>query len=160
MIEIEKKFLLNQMPDLSQLEFNEIEQGYLSFMPEIRIRKKGQKCYITEKSEGTQIRKEIEREIDFITYQILLSLVKGRVIKKTRFKIALNEGIIAEIDIYHESLDGLVTVETEFSSEEQANNFVAPNWFGKDITEDLRYKNKNLAQLNNNELLILKGKCK
>ena len=38
-----------------------------------------------------------------------------------------------------------MVVEVEFNSLEDANNFEVPNWFGKEITEDLRYKNDNLA---------------
>lgn len=58
------------------------------------------------------------------------------------------------MDIYNDDLDGLVTVETEFSSEEQAEAFVKPSWFGDDITEDKRYKNKNLARLTDIDSLI------
>ena len=153
MFEIERKFLLKELPDLSKLPFDEIEQGYLSFAPEIRIRKKEEKYFITKKSEGTKIREEIEISIDHITFEILSSLVQKNLVKKTRYKITLDNGIIAELDIYHEQLEGLVVVETEFPSNEEAEKFVAPTWFGKDITEDKRYKNKNLAQIDNIELL-------
>ena len=147
MLEIEKKYLLNDIPNLSQIPYDEIEQGYLSFTPEIRIRKKGNKYYITKKGEGTEAREEIETEIDSITYNILSSLVNGRVIKKTRYRISLNYSLIAELDIYHEDLEGLVTFETEFPNEIEAKNFIAPVWFGEEITEDKRFKNKNLARM-------------
>ena len=156
MLEIEKKFLLKDIPDLSNYPFNDIEQGYLSFNPEIRIRKKGEKFFITQKSDGTQIRTEIETEINEVTYEILSTLLLGRLIKKTRFNIPLQEEIIAELDIYHDELEGLITVETEFTSEEQANGFLPPEWFGEDITKDKRYKNKNLARLENVEILLPK----
>ena len=156
MLEIEKKFLLKDILDLSNYPFNDIEQGYLSFNPEIRIRKKGEKFFITQKGDGTQIRTEIETEINEVTYEILSTLLLGRLIKKTRFNIPLQEEIIAELDIYHDELEGLITVETEFTSEEQANGFLPPEWFGEDITKDKRYKNKNLARLENVEILLPK----
>ena len=53
---------------------------------------------------------------------------------------------MAELDVYHGELTGLVTVEVEFSSLEEAESFSPPAWFGEDITEDKRYKNKNLAR--------------
>lgn len=154
MLEIERKFLLKELPDLSSFSFDEIEQGYLSFTPEIRIRRKGEKYFITEKGDGTQTREELETEIDYVTYKILSNLVKGSIIKKTRYKITLDDELTAELDVYHELLDSLFTVEVEFRSEEQANSFIAPNWFGNDITKDKRYKNKNLAQIDGIEFLL------
>lgn len=142
MLEIEKKFLVNEMPNLFDYPFDEIEQGYLSFTPEIRIRKKGEKCYITEKGEGTQTRLEVETEINNITYSILSHLVKGKTIRKTRYIIPLEKDLIAELDIYHDDLEGFSTVEIEFGSEKQAQEFLKPEWFGEDITEDTRYKTK------------------
>lgn len=146
MIEIERKFLLNDIPDLSGYSSDEIEQAYLSFEPEIRIRKKGSKFFITMKGEGSLSRTEVEKEIDSTIYEILINLLQGRLIKKTRCKIGLKDGLVAELDVYHEKLEGLYTVETEFRSEEQASLFELPVWFGKEITEDKRYKNKNLAR--------------
>lgn len=49
MLEIERKFLVNEMPDLSQIASDEIVQGYLSFNPEIRIRIKGQNIILPKK---------------------------------------------------------------------------------------------------------------
>jgi CYTH domain-containing protein len=34
----------------------------------------------------------------------------------------------------------------EFGDEIQAKAFVPPQWFGADVTEDGRYKNKSLAE--------------
>lgn len=82
MLEIEKKFLIDEIPDLSSASFDEIEQGYLSFVPEIRIRRKGEKFYITKKGEGTQTRTQEEEEINESVYKILSNLIQGRVIKK------------------------------------------------------------------------------
>ncbi len=157
MLEIEKKYLVNELPDLSDYPFDEIEQGYLSFIPEIRIRRKGKNCYITKKGEGTQTREELETEINTTAYDILSSLVQGRVIRKTRYKIPLEDNLTAELDIYHDDLDGLLTVETEFKSEEQAQEFVSPDWFGKEVTEDKKYKNKNLARIEELSLLLSKS---
>ena len=157
MLEIERKFLLSSIPDLSNFKFSEIEQGYISFVPEIRVRNKDENYYITSKSDGTKVRKEIETEINELTYLILTNLIKGRLIKKTRYKIPLYNNLIAELDIYHDELDGLATVEVEFNSEDEANNFLIPSWFGKDVTSDKRYKNKNLAQMEN--VSILKNEC-
>jgi len=39
-----------------------------------------------------------------------------------------------------------MTTEVEFSSVAQAEAFVPPAWFGKEITEDIRYKNTHLSK--------------
>jgi CYTH domain-containing protein len=148
-VEIEKKYLIAHMPDLTGCKFSDIIQGYISYSPEIRVRKKGELFFLTKKSDGTITRVETETEINNVTFEILQAMLHGNLIEKTRYEIPLEDGNIAELDIYHSPLDGLTTVEVEFISEEQANTFLPPDWFGNDVTDDIRYKNKNLAQCNN-----------
>lgn len=154
-MEIERKFLVASLPDLNNVIFNELKQAYLSFEPEVRIRSLDDSLfYLAEKSTGNLSRSEIEPQIDSVTFQILTSLVQGRIISKTRYYISLNNYLIAELDIYHGELEGLITVETEFKSEREANEFIVPNWYGKEITYDKRYKNKNLARCEELKLLL------
>lgn len=80
--------------------------------------------------------------------------IQGKLIEKNRYDIPLYDGLIAELDIYHGDLEGLIIVETEFKTEEQADSFIVPDWFGEEITENKRYKNKNLARLENVQDLI------
>lgn len=153
-MEIEKKFFVKNVPDLNNCQFYNINQGYISFTPEVRIRKKEEDYYLTFKGEGTQKRDEDETPIDKKVYDILLMTVQGKLIEKIRYVIPLYDGLVAELDIYHGDLEGLMTVETEFKTDEQADSFIAPDWFGEEITEDKRYKNKNLARLENVQELI------
>lgn len=146
MEEIERKFLVKKVPELSQAMVQEIHQGYLRDQPEIRIRKKEDQYFLTQKGEGLLKRTEVETPISSLTYEILTQLVTGNLIEKDRYHIPLDERIIAELDIYHGQYEGLMVVETEFSSEEEASCFVPPEWFGVEITYDKRYKNKNLAR--------------
>lgn len=152
MQEIEKKYLVDSIPSVSNFKFYEIIQAYLSFEPEIRIRKKNDEFFLTQKGSGSLIRKEIETKINEISYSILFSLIQSKIINKTRIEIPLSKNIIAELDIYHDELEGLVTVEVEFASEDQANNFNKPDWFGKEITVNDKYKNKNLANATQKEI--------
>lgn len=155
-MEIERKFLVSTLPDLNNVIFNELKQAYLSFEPEVRIRSLDDSLfYLAEKSTGDLSRSEIEPQINGVTFQILTSLVQGRIISKTRYYVSLNNNITAELDIYHGELEGLVTVETEFKSEKEANEFVVPNWYGREITYDKRYKNKNLARCSDEKLKLL-----
>lgn len=152
MNEIEKKFLVKSLPDLSQYPYTEIQQGYISCQPEIRIRQKDNQFFLTQKGEGTLIRSELETELTNVAYQILSTLIVGRLIEKQRYTIPLPDGNIAELDIYKGDLNGFVTVEVEFPTEIASQNFVSPEWFGSDITEDKRYKNKNLATATEDQL--------
>ena len=52
----------------------------------------------------------------------------------------------AELDIFEEDLKGLVIVEVEFDSVEEANAFSAPDWFGEDVTNSGKYHNSYLSQ--------------
>jgi adenylate cyclase len=62
-MEIERKFLVEKIPDLTNLQAIYIEQGYLSFSPEVRIRKKDEKFYMTVKSDADISGEEYEVEI-------------------------------------------------------------------------------------------------
>ena len=119
-MEVEKKFLVKRMPKLDWGNSYEIEQGYLSLDPEIRVRKKGNSFFITQKGNGDFVREEIEQSISKETYAILSQLVQGNLVTKTRFEIPIENGYLAELDIYHGNLSGLVTVEVEFEDDTRA----------------------------------------
>lgn len=93
-------------------------------------------------------RTEIEFQITREEFNILSqkALKDTHLIEKDRYLIPLYNGLTAELDIYHNELDGLSTVEVEFTDIEEATNFKEPDWFGVDITSDKSYKNKNLAK--------------
>lgn len=155
-MEIERKFLVASLPDLNNVVFKELKQAYLSFEPEVRIRSLDNNLfYLSEKSTGDLSRSEIGTQVDIVSFQILTNLAQGRTISKTRYYVSLNNNLTAEIDIYHDELEGLIIVETEFKSEMEANEFAVPSWYGKEITYDKRYKNKNLARCSDEELKLL-----
>lgn len=143
-MEIERKFLIEKIPDLTGCNCDEIKQGYFSINPEKRVRQKGNKFILTEKGEGDLIREEKEIEIDIKTAKELFEKSKTYIIEKTRYYIPYDKYTI-ELDIYKGRHAGLVVAEVEFENEEDARNFKAPNWFGKEITYDKSYKNMMLA---------------
>lgn len=156
-MEIEKKFLVNDDILMERINLNEqdrieIDQAYISVEgTEVRVRKIEDaceyKCYMTLKSNGNLIRKEVEFEIPYIRYRDIIGnkLYTGHIIEKLRYKIPLENGLIAELDVYGGRHFGLVVVEVEFKNEEEANNFQKPDWFGEEVTENENYKNKNLS---------------
>ena len=59
--------------------------------------------------------------------------------------IPADGGLAIELDVYAGDLDGLMTAEVEFGSEEEADAFDPPPWIGTDVTGDARYSNQSLA---------------
>ena len=84
-----------------------------------------------------------------------MNSIQGNIIKKLRYFIPLENNLIAELDIYQDQLEGLMVVEVEFPSINHARNFMVPNWFGTELTENKKYKNKNLATCTSLEELNL-----
>ncbi len=154
--EIEKKYLVSYLPErFYAYDHTELEQAYISFgdvgesEKRVRLMRTGEseRYFYTEKSDGTLARDEYEMEITKREYRSLCASIISKFVKKARYYIPVKRGeLMAELDVYHGELTGLVTVEVEFPSLEEAEAFAPPSWFGKDITEDKRYKNKNLAR--------------
>ena len=114
--------------------------------PEVRVRRRGGRAFLTVKSAGGRVRVEEEIEIEPDRFERLWPLTEGLRIEKTRYEIDAGDGLVIELDIYAGDLEGLVVAEVEFASEEAADGFAPPDWLGPDVTEDLRYKNQRLAR--------------
>ncbi len=160
-MEIERKFQIARMPeDLEQYKKKEIEQGYLCIDPVIRIRKSNDNYILTYKSRIGMIERpdeialtceEVELALTKESYEHLKEKKDGNIIYKTRYLIPLEGGLTAELDVFHKQLEGLQFVEVEFSNEEEAGKFKLPDWFGKDVSFDKRYKNNYLAFIDSYE---------
>lgn len=145
-MEIERKFLIKELPDLNAYTCKKIKQGYISTDPVIRIRQMNDTYCVCLKSQGHMIREEFELGITKEQCDALWHKVDNTPVEKTRYFIPLDGNLTAELDVYAGPLDGLLTVEVEFPSQLEAANFIAPGWFGPDITHDNRYKNNHLSQ--------------
>jgi adenylate cyclase len=148
-MEIERKFLLAGRPDeLDGAPSKRLEQGYLAVGEdgvEVRIRRAGEKTTLTVKSAPGLVRVEEEIPIDGARFDSLWPLTEGRRIVKTRYEVPLPGGETAEVDDYHDALDGLLTAEVEFGSREASDAFAPPGWLGAEVTGDDRYANRTLA---------------
>lgn len=150
--EIERKYLVNlsEIPfSLDSLDVRIIEQGYLCTEPVVRIRRDNEKYELTYKSSGLMKRREENLPLTKEAYEHLVSKVDGRLIQKKRYMIPLdgaNTGLTAELDIFEGTLAPLVLAEVEFSDEDSADTFVAPDWFGEDVTFSGKYHNSYLSQ--------------
>jgi adenylate cyclase len=147
--EIERKFSIESSStpdDLDKNPVSRISQGYLTVEKnwEIRVRRQGKACFLTVKQGSGMVRKEREIRLTEQNFNKLWPLTEGRRIEKNRF--VLPHGVYRiELDVYKGGLEGLVTAEVEFPSEEESEKFDPPSWFREDISEDEGFKNKNLA---------------
>lgn len=146
-LEIERKFLVKSIPDnLGDYEKLDISQGYIVAEKDIsvRVRKMNEKFIQAIKTGQGKIREEVEIDLTEEQFNLLWPLTKGRVVNKTRYKIPHGD-LVFELDFYHGDLEGLVTLEVEFVSEDASLVWEPTEMFGKEITEDSRYVNQNLA---------------
>ena len=145
-MEIERKFLLKHLPDsLESYPHKELEQGYLSTEPVVRVRKEGEDYILTYKSSGLLSRLEENLPLTAESYAHLIQKADGYVITKTRYYIPYESHTI-ELDIFHGDLSALQMAEVEFDSEEAAKAFCPPDWFAEDVTYDTAYHNSTLSQ--------------
>jgi CYTH domain-containing protein len=145
-MEVERKFLVPEPPDLGGAEAVEIDQGYLAIGSdaEVRLRRKGDTLLLTAKRGGGLSREEAEVELDRDAFERLWPLTEGRRLHKRRHLVPHGD-LAIEVDVYARGLEGLVVAEIEFDSEEAARAFVPPEWLGEDVTGDERYLNETLA---------------
>lgn len=150
MAEIERKWLVDDLPDdLSEYPSRQIDQGYLAIDPdgtEVRVRRADGDAVMTIKQGAGRTRAEEEFAIPTDRFERLWPLTANRRVQKRRYRIPGPDGLTFELDRYRGDHEGLVVVEAEFPDERSAQSFTAPAWFGREVTDDARYKNQNLAQ--------------
>lgn len=152
-MEIEKKFLVRSMPELSGAQIKNIEQGYLCKGPVVRIRKSNEDYILTYKSrkglsQAYAIQnEEVELALTKEAYEHLREKIDGALVEKTRYVLAIQDGRKAELDVFAGRLAGLVFVEVEFADEEEAKAFVPPEWFGEEVSGNGAFSNAFLAEV-------------
>lgn len=143
-IEIERKFLVTG-DEWRKVAGTRICQGYLNRDKErtVRVRIAGEHAYLTVKGATRgATRMEFEYEIPVPDAEQLLALCEGPIIEKVRHLIS-HGGHSWEVDEFRGGNEGLVVAEIELESEE--DEFPKPPWIGREVTEDSRYYNSNLA---------------
>ncbi len=150
-VEIERKFVLTEIPSAGVLGIGEpLRQGYIAEDGdvEVRIRITKSAATLTVKAGGGLTRTEMEVPISGDGAEALWAHTEGRRIEKTRHRVALGEvgESVADIDVYSGELSGLCTAEVEFDSEVDAATFIAPAWFGREVTGERQWSNAALAR--------------
>lgn len=154
-MEIERKWLFDTVEapeNIKKIGEYFYKQAYLSINPEFRIRSKKnvngeiETYVLCIKSKGTLERIEVEKELtkeEFEELMIVGNLKEEDFINKHVFVYDIDGRKLtvgnADIGKSTEFIYG----EIEFESQEEAEGFIAPKWFGKEVTEDKKYKIAN-----------------
>lgn len=130
-----------------------IEQGYLSTNPVVRVRRQDDEYYMTYKGSGLMAREEYNLPLTKEAYEHLVKKSDGNIISKKRYLIPIEDTkLTIELDVFADPVAPLIMAEVEFESVEDANAFVMPDWFIKDVTNDRRYHNSNMTKMTPEEL--------
>lgn len=157
-MERERRFLVHDIS--SELGFDAVTnyegfivQGYLIVDGDkvLRVRKirhnngHAEYCLTIKIGHGTW-RLEVEPAISADHFEELWSQTVDRRTLKHRFSIPWGQSdLIVVLDKYEGHLSGHQKIEVEFSSDEEMTNFVPPEWFGQEVTDDERYTDASLA---------------
>lgn len=145
-MEIERKFTVKKMPaGLESFPFHIIQQAYLNTDPVVRIRREDETYYLTYKGRGLMAREEYNLPLNRPSYEHLLAKADGQIISKKRYLIPFGAYTI-ELDVFEAPFAPLIIAEVEFSSLEEADAFLPPDWFDADVTQDPAYHNSNLSR--------------
>lgn len=148
-VEIERKFLLKPgvaLPDSDQVL--RIRQLYLNQDPDLSVRVRlidESQAYLTiKKVTGKQlsVRAEFEYEIPVEDALEMQQTIVGVPIVKSRH-IIFEDGKQWEVDFFEEENEGLILVEVELESLDAP--LTLPAWVGKEVSNDPRYLNNQLA---------------
>ncbi len=164
-MEIERKFLLSSLPELTQARCYRIEQAYVETDPVIRVRLRadisadgvfGKERYIlTVKTGGLMAHEEFETDISKEAYERLCAKACGNVITKDRYVLPLEDDLKLELDIFHGAFEGLILGEVEFPSEEKARAYDPPSYIKEDVTMDGRFHNNRMSMMSSEEIEAL-----
>jgi CYTH domain-containing protein len=152
---IEKKYLLKDsaraLLKSSEHKKEQISQFYtkIEFCKEIRYRKIDKNHFKTVRT-GSEVRKdEIDKKITKASYQKAKSKKIGNILKKERYTIDKHSAI----DFYKKELNNILLFEVAFKTLSDAQTYTLPAsllpHIKRDVSEDKRYRSKNLACLGN-----------
>ena len=161
MLEIERKFIMQGFPEdilsaeemkaygLELLREVEIEQGYLSIEPEVRLHgardiRSGEENYrLTLKGGGTLSRTEVVTDVTKDFYEESKMLLPGKMIEKLYHKYQFGKYLLEVCYVDADSRDEFYYGEIEFASEEEAKAFEPPTFLSMEVTYDESCKMKN-----------------
>jgi len=150
--EIERKFLVSELPDISILKRYTSERYLLQSSGELeeRITHSGDKYFYERKRiiSDTERTRE-KREISESEFNGLKARAYGRLVRDT---LLIREHPKTVIQVYKEEYEGLVRVEVEFETQDDADQFKPDTWMGREITGTLIARDSSLGRMTREEL--------
>ena len=140
-MEIERQFLIEKFPDLTEIYSAQVWQGYLSTAPVVRIRRYSpadgpDRFEMTVKGKGTLVRAEVNIPIEAAQFEEMSGLLTRALIHKDYHVFALPGGLRLECSAVDADTDhGFMYAEVEFGTVEEANAFEPPAFLGREVTE-------------------------
>ncbi|MEK7103006.1 MAG: hypothetical protein AAB870_01515 [Patescibacteria group bacterium] len=150
--EIERKFLVKELPNLNGLAPIRYERYFLADQNgyEIRIQKKGDAYELERKKSTTNLAStKIKESLTLEEFERLKHLSQGEIIRDS-YQLSINPSV--SLKIYHGQLEGLARAEVEFESESAAKEFIPHEWMGNDITDTPLGRDGRLVHINEAEL--------
>ncbi len=142
MIELERTFLVRSLPrGWRRLPGLEIYDRYFpvsSIHPDIRLRQKGQELTLTKKHPirpGDASRQEEQTislsSADFQVFKKIPALILSKTRHRYRWR-----GHTIEFDVFRGPLAGLVLADVEFATRRKLRDFIPPDFFLADVTQE------------------------
>ncbi|MBI2055444.1 MAG: hypothetical protein HYT42_00985 [Candidatus Sungbacteria bacterium] len=150
-LEIERKFFVLKIPDLTALKSISDERYYLysGNGVELRFQARGDKYELERMSENGNLSRSQEKiKITKEEFEVLKPLGKGPIIRESYL---ISESPQITIKIYHGKFEGLVRAEVEFKSLEEAKKFQPPDWLGKEMIDSPVARDANLVSMDEEE---------
>jgi len=147
-MEIERKWIIKELPKDYTLSSPILYERHFIFNQddiEIRIQRKGNRYELERKVKQSQLSRDTMKvEITENEYNRLKELSVSSISRES-YMIAKYPEI--SIKRYLDRCDGLIRVEIEFDSEDQAINFKPYDWFGEEITNSVLGRDSELIKL-------------
>lgn len=145
--EIERKFLVRDMPELGGADGEPMVQGYLRAdtggSVRLRITGGGAMLNVKGPTQGSR-RLEFEYPVPAAdAWEMLDTLAVGVPVEKVRYRLEYR-GYTWELDVFSGRNEGLVVAEVELESADAEPEL--PAWAGEEVTADPRYYNASLAR--------------
>lgn len=155
MSEVERKWLIKELPDLTGKKVVLYERYFLFIdtQREIRIQKKGDVYEFERKVQVSDLTRDVQK--------FKISEEEFLELKKQAVRSIIREGYLflnspnISIKIYHGDYENLLRAEVEFENEEDAKEFIPLPWFGNEITHTYLARDKDLVGLSREDFLSI-----
>jgi len=143
-LEIERKFLVTGDGWRAGARIRAIAQAYLTppGPTSVRVRIQDGQATLTIKGESRgAVRDEFEYPLPLADAEAMLALCPQQPLVKKRHEIR-HAGKLWQVDVFEGALAGLVVAEVELNRPDEP--VILPDWVGREVTEDPRYRNSTL----------------